>query len=257
MISRAAISLLALPLLLAGGGHRYGMVNASDALRLRGAPPTFTLSAGDATARQAPALRGRRNPKVSVPKPRAVPAPGPLAGPRPNSVGGHTTIAPFPVPGDTSRGTAERMKTLNVPKPGMTTIAPLPPPTSQPTPMPTPATPTPTPAPDQDPPRLGPDGRPLPAFGEYVYVEELPEAIVRVPPTYPRDALAARVEGLVMVQALVLRDGTVADVRIVKSIPPLDAAAAAAVRQWRFKPAMANGQPVAVWVGVPVKFTIH
>ena len=54
-----------------------------------------------------------------------------------------------------------------------------------------------------------------------------------------------------------LRDGTVADVRIVKSIPPLDSAAAAAVRQWRFKPAMASGQPVAAWVEVPVRFTLH
>jgi protein TonB len=37
----------------------------------------------------------------------------------------------------------------------------------------------------------------------------------------------------------------------------LDAAAAAAVRQWRFKPATSKGEPVAVWVGIPVKFTLH
>lgn len=41
---------------------------------------------------------------------------------------GRTTIAPFPVPGDTSKGAAARMKMLNVPKSGMTTIAPMPPP---------------------------------------------------------------------------------------------------------------------------------
>ncbi|HEY6195139.1 MAG TPA: energy transducer TonB [Candidatus Eisenbacteria bacterium] len=255
MKSRAAISLLALPLLLSGGGHGFGAAHASDRLRLAGAAHTFTLSAGDATAPPASAPRGRRNPKVGVPKPRAVPAPAARPVPRPNPVGGHTTIAPFPVPGDTSRAAAERMKTLNVPKPGITTIAPLPAPTSPP--MPTPVTPTPTPAPDQDPPRLGPDGKPLPAFGDYVYVEVLPEAIVRVPPTYPDDARRAGVDGVVMVQALVTRDGTVADVRVVKSIPMLDAAAAAAVRQWRFKPATSKGEPVAVWVGIPVKFTLH
>ena len=60
-----------------------------------------------------------------------------------------------------------------------------------------------------------------------------------------------------MVQALVLRDGTVGDTRIVKSIPGLDEAAAAAVGQWRFKPALSKGQPVTVWVGVPIKFSLR
>jgi TonB family protein len=43
----------------------------------------------------------------------------------------------------------------------------------------------------------------------------------------------------------------------VKSIPGLDEAAMACLRQWRFKPALAKGQPVVVWVGVPVKFSLH
>ena len=129
--------------------------------------------------------------------------------------------------------------------------------TAVPTLPPTPnSTPSPAPASDQDSPRLDADGKPLPAFGEYVHIEELPEAIVRVAPRYPDD-WGKGVEGTVMVQALVLRDGTVGATRIVKSIPMLDEAAAASVRQWRFKPAMAKGQPVAVWVAVPVKFTLH
>ena len=37
----------------------------------------------------------------------------------------------------------------------------------------------------------------------------------------------------------------------------LDDYAVGAVRQWRFKPAMARGKPVAVWVALPVKFTLH
>lgn len=94
----------------------------------------------------------------------------------------------------------------------------------------------------------------FPAFGDYVFVEQLPEVITRVPPTYPD---AARVLGTVMVEALVIEDGTVADTRITGSIPGLDDAAAAAVRQWRFKPAMAKGAPVAVWVAVPIKFSLH
>jgi len=247
MRMRYAGAMVAVPHVLSGVGDRYGVVHAFEGVRSPRA--AHTLFAGDATARPAtPALAriGRKH-RAAAPKTPAAPPVKPI--------GGHTTIAPFPVPGDTSRGAAERMKTLNVPKPGVTTIAPLPPPTSLP--LPAPGTPTPTPAPDQDPPRLGPDGKPLPALGEYVYVEVLPEAIVRVPPTYPPDAREAGIQGTVEVQALVLRDGTVADVRIVKSIPPLDSAAAAAVRQWRFKPAMASGQPVAAWVEVPVRFTLH
>jgi protein TonB len=97
----------------------------------------------------------------------------------------------------------------------------------------------------------------LPKFGDYVYVEELPEAITRVPPQYPDLAREAGVDGTVMVQALVGKDGKVKDVRVVKSIPMLDENAKAAVRQWVFKPALSNNKPVAVWVGVPVKFSLH
>jgi periplasmic protein TonB len=97
----------------------------------------------------------------------------------------------------------------------------------------------------------------LPKFGEYVYVEELPEAIHKEAPQYPDLAREASVDGTVMVQALVGKDGKVKDTRVVKSIPMLDAAAVAAVRQWVFKPALSNNKPVAVWVAVPVKFTLH
>jgi hypothetical protein len=61
----------------------------------------------------------------------------------------------------------------------------------------------------------------LPKFGDYVYVEELPEAVTKVNPVYPDLAREAGVDGLVMVQALVGKDGKVKDVRVVKSIPML------------------------------------
>lgn len=96
-----------------------------------------------------------------------------------------------------------------------------------------------------------------PAFGDYVYVEELPEAIVKMPPSYPDVARESGVEGTVVVQALVLKDGTVGDTRVVKSVFRLDEAASAAVRKYRFKPAMAKGKPVAVWVAIPIRFTLH
>lgn len=96
----------------------------------------------------------------------------------------------------------------------------------------------------------------LPKFGDYVYVDELPEATQRVAPEYPSQALRSRILGTVMVQALVLQDGGVAETRVVNSIPALDEAAVACVKLWRFKPAAAAGQPVAVWVGIPIKFAL-
>jgi len=97
----------------------------------------------------------------------------------------------------------------------------------------------------------------LPQFGQYVYVEELPEAITKVPPVYPDLAREANVDGTVMVQALVGKDGKVKDTRVVKSISMLDEAAVKAVKQWVFKPALSNNKPVAVWVAVPVRFSLH
>ncbi len=99
-----------------------------------------------------------------------------------------------------------------------------------------------------------PDG-PTPAL--VTYVEVLPQAIEKVPPEYPRSARKDGVRGTVLILALVARDGTVADVRVKESIPALDAAAVNSVRRWKFRPATTNGKPVAVWVAIPVKFTLH
>ncbi|TMQ50873.1 MAG: TonB family protein [Candidatus Eisenbacteria bacterium] len=104
---------------------------------------------------------------------------------------------------------------------------------------------------------VAPPSDDLPQFGEYVYVEELPEAITKVKPDYPDIAREAGVDGVVLVQALVGKDGKVKDVRVVKPIPMLNDAAIAAVKQWVFKPALSNNKPVAVWVAVPVRFSLQ
>ena len=153
---------------------------------------------------------------------------------------GHTTIAPFPVPADTSRETAERVKTMNLPRAGMTTIAPMPPPGTA-----------------SGETGFRPDPGQLPESQPPGRVDLLPEVTLRFPPEYPEAALRAGIQGTVSVMALVLADGTVGETRVVKSIPALDAAAVAAVKQFRFTPAAAAGKPVAVWTGIPVKFTLH
>ena len=97
----------------------------------------------------------------------------------------------------------------------------------------------------------------MPKFGEYVFTDELPEVITKTPVEYPDIARSANVEGLVTVWALVGKDGKVKETRIAKSVPMLDAAAESAVKQYVFKPALSNNKPVAVWVAVPVRFSLH
>ena len=78
-----------------------------------------------------------------------------------------------------------------------------------------------------------------------------------MPPEYPPSARESGVEGVVLVQALVGKDGRVKDVRVQRPSPMFNDAAVACVYQWRFKPALAKGDPVAVWVAIPVKFSLH
>jgi len=102
-----------------------------------------------------------------------------------------------------------------------------------------------------------PDDDALPKFGDYVYVEELPEVITRIPPDYPDLARSAGVDGVVQLQALVGKDGKVKDVKVMKGVEMLNDAAVKAVKQWIFKPALSNNKPVAVWVAVPVRFSLN
>ena len=95
----------------------------------------------------------------------------------------------------------------------------------------------------------------LPAFGEYVFVEELPEAITKVEPRYPPDAKRDGFEGTVLVHALIGPDGLVHDTKVLKSLPAFDDSAVAAVKQWTFKPARTAGKPIGVWMTLPVRFS--
>jgi periplasmic protein TonB len=84
-----------------------------------------------------------------------------------------------------------------------------------------------------------------------------PQKVNDVPPVYPAIARAARVEGLVILEALIGEDGVVRDVRVLRSVQLLDAAAVDAVRQWRFTPTLLNGQPVPVVMTVTVTFKLR
>jgi TonB family protein len=81
-----------------------------------------------------------------------------------------------------------------------------------------------------------------------------PRKLKHVPPIYPADALAAGVEGQVVLEAVVATDGSVRDITITRSVAMLDGAAADAVRQWLFTPTTLNGAPVEVLMTVTVNF---
>jgi protein TonB len=83
-----------------------------------------------------------------------------------------------------------------------------------------------------------------------------PQKTVHVAPDYPAIARASRVEGVVILEAVIAEDGTVRDVRVLRSRPLLDDAAIDAVRQWRFTPTLLNGEPVAVVMTVTVAFSL-
>jgi periplasmic protein TonB len=84
-----------------------------------------------------------------------------------------------------------------------------------------------------------------------------PQKIADVAPSYPPIARASHVEGVVILEAVIGEDGSVRDVRILRSIPLLDAAASEAVRQWRFSPTLLNGEPVSVMMTVTVAFRLR
>lgn len=86
----------------------------------------------------------------------------------------------------------------------------------------------------------------------------MPRVIFEKKPQYTREAMRARAQGTVEVQAVVSREGTVSDARVLKSLhPDLDEQALLAVKQWRFDPGTKDGKPVPVLVHIDLTFTLR
>ena len=83
-----------------------------------------------------------------------------------------------------------------------------------------------------------------------------PQKITDVRPVYPSLAQTAHVKDMVILEAVIDARGYVTSVQVLRSVPLLDAAAVDAVRQWRYTPALLNGQPVPVVVTVTVNFSM-
>ncbi len=77
-------------------------------------------------------------------------------------------------------------------------------------------------------------------------------------PQYTEDARRARIQGVVILEATINREGEVVDVRVLKGLPMgLDQSALETAKQWRFKPATENGKPVAVFFNLLVNFSLQ
>jgi len=78
----------------------------------------------------------------------------------------------------------------------------------------------------------------------------------QVKPTYPPLARQARIQGQVVLEAIIAKDGTIQNLRLVSGHPMLAPSAIEAVKQWRYKPYILNGEPVEVSTTITVNFTL-
>jgi TonB family protein len=88
----------------------------------------------------------------------------------------------------------------------------------------------------------------------------LPRVQRDVRPNYTSEAMRQKVQGTVEVEVIVGTDGTVTRARITRSLDSilgLDDSALQAARQWTFRPAQLNGEPVAVWSTLVLDFRLH
>jgi protein TonB len=83
------------------------------------------------------------------------------------------------------------------------------------------------------------------------------QLIRMIQPVYPPAAQSARVEGVVRFQATIAKDGSVQALQLVRGTPLLVPSARDAVKQWVYRPAMLNGQPVEGTIQVDVSFKLN
>jgi protein TonB len=78
----------------------------------------------------------------------------------------------------------------------------------------------------------------------------------KIPPQYPVIAKEARIQGTVVLEATISKAGTIENLRVISGPPMLQQAAIDAVRSWRYKPYLLNGEPVEVQTTVNINFRL-
>lgn len=85
-----------------------------------------------------------------------------------------------------------------------------------------------------------------------------PRLIKEVKPIYTKSAMDRKVEGTVELDAVILKDGTVGEVTVKRSLDEdLDQEAVKATKQWKFRPGTKDGEPVNVQVFIELSFTLR
>ena len=119
----------------------------------------------------------------------------------------------------------------------------------------------------------GPDNFPLPLGGTHPVIPVAPPPsapkptfrtsnmlrgflIRRVDPVYPPMAQAAHIQGTVLLEALISKDGTIENLRTISGHPMLVPAAISAVSQWRYKPYILNGEAIEVETQITINFVL-
>ncbi len=82
------------------------------------------------------------------------------------------------------------------------------------------------------------------------------DLIHKVLPTYPPLARSARIQGTVLLRAMISKQGTIRDLTVLSGHPMLVSAAIEAVRQWRYRPYVLNNDPVEVETQITVTFSL-
>jgi periplasmic protein TonB len=80
------------------------------------------------------------------------------------------------------------------------------------------------------------------------------QLVHRVPPVYPAQARVQRLEGKVILAAVIMEDGTLRDVKVIDGQPLLAQSAMEAVKHWRYKPYMLDGKPVKNETTITIDF---
>jgi protein TonB len=81
--------------------------------------------------------------------------------------------------------------------------------------------------------------------------------VYKVQPVYPPEARKARIQGTVILHAIINKDGRIADLQLISGPNELAAAAIGAVQQWRYRPYLLNGEPMIVDTEIQVNFQLR
>jgi protein TonB len=84
-----------------------------------------------------------------------------------------------------------------------------------------------------------------------------PRKLKHIDPEYPPVALAARIQGVVVLECLISPEGRVTEVKVVNGLPLLSEAAVTAVRQWIYTPTLMNGVPMPALMTLTVRFGLR